>query len=166
VHALSRILISFSFAGLIFAASSLLFTAYAQGNPQDPLPDGPGKETVLQACTVCHDESRFAAKRLSPDGWNELMISMQANGLQISDDDYNTVLNYLSTYLTAPSPKINVNKANADDLKKALDLTDKEAAAIVKYRTDHGDFKDWHDVASVDGVDPKKIEAKRDSLTF
>lgn len=103
---------------------------------------------------------------MSAADWNQLIVSMQANGLEISDADFATVLNYFATNLNVLPAKINVNKAAADDLKAVLGLTELEASAIVKYRTDHGDFKDWRQVAAVDGVDAKKIEAKKGSLTF
>jgi competence protein ComEA len=144
--------------------SPLLFVARAQD--QDPFPDGPGKQLMLTKCSQCHDTDRIAAQRLTQDGWDSEMSKMIQNGLQLSDQEYGTILNYLATYLGPEGPKINVNKASADDLKTGLGLTDAEAAAIVKYRTDHGDFKDWQGVAGVDGVDPKKIEAKKDSLSF
>ena len=35
---------------------------------------------------------------------------------------------------------------------------------IVQYRERHGAFKDWREIANVDGVDPKKIEAKKDVI--
>jgi competence protein ComEA len=154
----------------IAAAAFITAPVQASAPPQtaadDSLPDAPGKQLVLETCTQCHEESRFAAKRMSAADWSQLIVSMQANGLQISDAEFATVLNYFATNLNLAPAKINVNKATADDLKAALALTDKEASAIVKYRTDHGDFKDWRQVAAVDGVDPKKIQAKKDSLTF
>jgi competence protein ComEA len=164
LHIPARIAIPLSAAA--FLVSPFILAARAQEASNDSLPDAPGKQTVLQTCTQCHDESRFASKRMSADDWNQLMISMQANGMQVSDADYSTVLDYFSANLNLAPAKINVNKATAEDLKAALSLTESEAAAIVKYRTDHGDFKTWQQVAAVDGVDAKKIEAKKDSLTF
>jgi len=41
-----------------------------------------------------------------------------------------------------------------------------EAAAIIQYRTDHGDFKTIDDLKKVPGLDFKKIEAKKDLLVF
>jgi competence ComEA-like helix-hairpin-helix protein len=158
-----RVLILCFVVGLMLAAVPFAFPARAQ---DDPLPNGPGKQLVLTKCTVCHDVYRFADMRQSADDWANTVNTMGQNGLQLSDDEYNTVMTYLSTYMGTTPPKINVNKASADDLQKGLALTADEAAAIVKYRTDHGNFTDWHGVAAVDGVDPKKIEAKKDDMTF
>jgi competence protein ComEA len=37
---------------------------------------------------------------------------------------------------------------------------------MIKYRTDHGDFKSIEDLGKVPGLDFKKIEAKKDLLVF
>ena len=52
------------------------------------------------------------------------------------------------------------------DLQTQLELTAKDADAIVKYRTDHGDFKDWDGLAKVPGIDTAKLTAKKDSIVF
>jgi competence protein ComEA len=153
-------------AVLALLAAPFFRTAQAQDANQDPLPDGPGKQLVETKCTQCHDEFRFATLRMSSDGWADVLNTMGQNGLQLSDDEYASVMKYLSTYLGTAPPPVNVNKATADALKTALGLSDAEAGAIVKFRTDHGDFKTWQEVAGVDGVDPKKIEAKKDSIVF
>ena len=63
-------------------------------------------------------------------------------------------------------PAVNVNKASAADLESGLALTAKEAAAIVKYRTDKGAFKAVDDLKKVPDLDFKKIEAQKDRLVF
>lgn len=130
------------------------------------LPDAPGKSIVVAKCTQCHGAEMFAFSHKTADDWDQTITKMTSNGLVITDQEYDVIMDYLTKNLGPLPPKINVNKASAADLQKGLDLTDAEAQAIVKYHTDHGDFKDWHDVAKVDGVDPKKIEAKKDSISF
>ena len=61
---------------------------------------------------------------------------------------------------------MNVNKASAADLESGLGLTGKEAAAIVKYRTDKGAFKAVEDLKKVPDLDFKKIEAQKERLVF
>ena len=132
------------------------------------LPDAAGKDTVVKKCTQCHDASQFAMQRKSGDDWSQVITQMNANGLTLTDEEEGIVLDYLTKNLGPNSPvaKVNVNKATSADLQKALGITPVEADAITKFRTDHGAFKDWHGVASVDGVDAKKIEAKKDSMVF
>ena len=59
-----------------------------------------------------------------------------------------------------------MNKATAKDIESGLELSAKEAEAIVHYREDKGSFKSVEEVEKVPGVDAKKIEAKKDRLAF
>ena len=43
---------------------------------QDPLPDGPGKEHVVNICSKCHEPQRVAALRLTREGWEEEIAKM------------------------------------------------------------------------------------------
>jgi competence ComEA-like helix-hairpin-helix protein len=133
---------------------------------QDQLPEAPNKSLVVAKCTQCHGADMFASHRQSESAWDETISQMVTKGLVLSDEDYDKVLKYLSTNLAPVPSTVNVNAASASELQKALDLTDKEADRIVSARAAHGNFKDWHEVAKVEGVDPKKIEAKKDLLSF
>jgi cytochrome c5 len=67
-----------------------LATAYG------PLPDGRGKDVVLNVCTMCHDLGRIRNGRRSPEAWEETLNSMLNEGAPLSDADFPVVLNYLS----------------------------------------------------------------------
>jgi competence protein ComEA len=49
---------------------------------------------------------------------------------------------------------------------RVLAITQKQADAIVAYRTKNGDFKDVDGIKKVDGVDAAAIDAKKDSIVF
>ena len=61
-----------------------------------PLPDGPGKELVLNICTQCHDLQRVRRERLTPEGWLEVLESMLNEGAPLSEKDLPEVLRYLA----------------------------------------------------------------------
>ncbi len=61
-----------------------------------PLPDGPGKELVLNICTQCHDLQRVRRTRLSPEGWVEVLEAMLNEGAPLSEKDFPDVLRYLA----------------------------------------------------------------------
>jgi hypothetical protein len=61
-----------------------------------PLPDGPGKELVLNICTQCHDLQRVRRTRLSPEGWLALLETMLNEGAPLSEKDLPDVLRYLA----------------------------------------------------------------------
>lgn len=72
-----------------------MLAAYLEDN-YGPLPDGPGKEIVLNKCTVCHDLKRVKQHYATPEDWVDTLNSMQNEGLMISDEDLLTVLKYLA----------------------------------------------------------------------
>ncbi len=154
-------------AGL--AAFAILGLAAAQDpDGADDLPEGPGKTLVMRLCVKCHGLNQFTAERHAKDQWDVLLDKMAEEGLEMSDQEYETVVGYLSKYLGKDSPpaKIHINKLTYVMLEDRIGLTEKEAEAVVKYRTEHGPFKTWQDVSKVPGVDAKKIEAVKDLLTF
>ena len=61
-----------------------------------PLPDGPGKQILLNTCTLCHDLSRVRAHTVSRDEWEETLSAMLNEGAMLSDQDFPVLLNYLS----------------------------------------------------------------------
>jgi competence protein ComEA len=155
-------------AGLALAAAISLS---AQDSPQPPapsgagLPDGPGKEATVQACGVCHETVRAASVRLTRDGWAEVIDGMIARGARVSDADYPVILDYLSTYFLGEAARpLNVNTAAQIDLEAVAGLLRSEAAAVIKYREEHGRFKTLDDLKNVPGLDFQKIESRRDFI--
>jgi hypothetical protein len=61
-----------------------------------PLPEGPGKEVVLNICTQCHDLERVRRERLSAEGWAEILQAMLNEGAPLTDKDFEAVLRYLA----------------------------------------------------------------------
>ena len=61
-----------------------------------PLPDGPGKEIILNTCTQCHDLFRIKANRRAPEEWEETLISMLNEGAMLNDEEFARVHQYLS----------------------------------------------------------------------
>ena len=68
-----------------------------------PMPEGPGKEVVLNICTQCHDLQRVRNERLSPEGWAEILQAMLNEGAPLTDKDFEAALRYLArTFKPAP----------------------------------------------------------------
>ena len=67
-----------------------------------PLPDGPGKEIVLDICTRCHDLQRIRRERLSAEGWLEVLDAMLNEGAPLSDKDLPVILRYLARNFGPP----------------------------------------------------------------
>jgi len=61
-----------------------------------PLPEGTGKEVVLEKCTMCHDLKRVRQHFASPEEWADTLGAMENEGLRISDEEFAIVLRYLA----------------------------------------------------------------------
>jgi competence ComEA-like helix-hairpin-helix protein len=131
------------------------------------IPAGPGKEATIKYCGDCHSIEQAVSLRQGPEEWKATIDKMAGMGAKIPDDSYSAVLGYLSKHFGADAPiPIRVNKASAVDLESLLLLKRSEAKAIIEYRAGHGNFKSIDDLRKVQGVDFKKIEAKKDLLVF
>jgi competence protein ComEA len=131
------------------------------------MPPGPGREETQRVCSGCHELERSISLRQDRDGWKATINKMVGLGAQGTEQEFSAALDYLSqNYPAEAIPRLNVNTARAIDFESRLTMKRSEAAAIVKYRAEHGYFKSIDDLKKVPGIDPAKIDAKRDVLMF
>ena len=131
------------------------------------LPPGPGHDELIKVCGNCHSAEQSVSLRQSRTGWEETVSKMVNMGAQGSDDEYEAILVYLTKNFGPEAPQpVNVNKATPVEIESTLALTRAESAAIVQYRTDKGAFKTLDDLKNVPGLDFRKIEAKKNRITF
>lgn len=131
------------------------------------LPDGPGKTEMERMCKGCHEMARSISKRQDRDGWLQTMNKMAAFGMKSNDQDFGRVLEYLTkNYPADEVPPINVNKASAIELEAGLSLRRSQAAAVLKYRAENGNFKTLDDLKKVPLIDAAKVDAKKDRIVF
>jgi competence protein ComEA len=148
--------------GLIFAiAGAAIATSFAQ----DPLPDAPGKEQVVNVCSKCHEPQRVAALRLTREGWEDVIAKMVSLGVKASDAELKQITDYLAEQFKGEAAKpINLNSATSVELESVAALLRKEAAAWIEYRTKNGPCQTLDDLKKVPGVPFKKIDERRDRL--
>jgi competence protein ComEA len=142
-----------------------LFLAFAADDSAKLLPDGPGKEAVAKVCTACHNTDSIRKQRLPREEWSDKMDDMVERGAKGTDAEMMAVLDYLTENFGKGS-KMYVNTAPFGELKSVLGLTNDETNAVLEYRKQNGNFQQWKDLLKVAGLDPKKIEAKKDLLAF
>ena len=132
------------------------------------LPEGAGKDILLRACTGCHKAEEFLSYRHTKEDYQAIVQRMGQRGARASSEELDIIADYLAkNFLKVEDPnKINVNKATAKEIETRLNLTAKEAEAIVGYRERHGDFHAWGDLLVIYGVDGKKIEAAKEKMSF
>jgi competence protein ComEA len=138
------------------------FLGVASLSAQD-LPDGVGKEALQRTCTTCHDLGAVTSMAGTADIWQSVIDDMKSRGADATDNDFRGIVAYLTKFY---GPPVHINTDAAKDIATNLGLTDAEAAAIVKYRTDKGNFKEWADVAKVPGLDTAKLKGMQQRIKY
>ena len=77
-------------------ATILMPFLFAPAVPAQDLPAGPGKELLMNVCTQCHTLNRIIEKKESKDEWNDIVDKMAAKGARASDEEFDTIVNYLA----------------------------------------------------------------------
>jgi hypothetical protein len=100
---------------VLFVAVFLLYTAFgrAQG-----FPDGPGKDIVQAACSVCHETELITNARRSKAEWTETVQDMVSRGAPLVEGEREIVIEYLSANFgpekarlrRTPEPQPNPNR--------------------------------------------------------
>lgn len=148
----------------LFASLNWLPTSASQTRP---LPDGPGKAETQKLCSTCHELDKSVSLKQDRAGWQRTVEKMLASGMKASDAEVATVLDYLTrNYPADDVPRLKVNSADAIEFESILSLKRSQANALIKYREQHGKFKSIEDLKKVPGLDPAKLEAKKDRLIF
>lgn len=127
------------------------------------MPDGAGKEPLERVCTACHDLSPVTSMNGGADIWQSVVDDMKSRGADGTDADFKAIVTYLGKYY---GPQVKINTDPAKSIQDNLGLTDAEAAAIVKYRTDKGNFKEWADIMKVPGLDTKKLDGLQKRIKY
>ncbi len=169
--------------GAFLAVSLSAFSAQEQAEDKGKsLPEGKGKDYVSTICQQCHGLEAITGSPRSLEDWRNVVNDMVSNGAALQDDEMEIVSQYLAKNFgpsaapdktekkeekeSSSQPKVNVNKSSAKDLETELQLSEKDAKAIVEYREKHGNFSKVDDLKKVAGLDTKKIEAAKERLEF
>jgi competence protein ComEA len=124
------------------------------------LPDGDGRDLVLELCGGCHDVPTAVNKRRARADWDKVIEDMQARNAPGSDEEMRTIARYLTRHFGV----VNVNEADAQEIQAVLGVDVRTADAIVSYRRDHGEFKTLDELKQVEGVDAQVIDREKDSI--
>ena len=153
------------------AVAVILLFGGALGSPgamraaQTVLPDAPGRDVTVKLCASCHAAETVASVRHTPEGWRDVIAKMVAAGAEGTEQELETVHQYLSTQFPVEVQKaLDLNTATAIDLESVAGLLRKEAAAVIAYREKNGPCKKLEDLKKIAGLDYKKIEARKERL--
>ena len=155
------------FHSALLSPAGLLFTLTTAVATAQQMPDGPDKNLFVKTCSQCHEIDRVMSQRQDRPGWEATINKMKNYGMQTDDADLKRIIDYLSVNLPAETVnKLNINTATRIDFESALSLKRSVAAAIIEYREKSGPFKSVDDLKKIPGVDPAKIDEKKNSLSL
>lgn len=141
--------------------------ALSSGAAMAALPDGPGKDVTARVCGKCHSPEKATSLHQSQDAWEGTVFKMVNMGAQGTDQEFNTIVTYLAkNFGPEAPPPVNVNTARAVDFESSLGLLRSQAKAIIRYRSEHGNFKSMDDFRKVPGLDFAKLEEEKSRITF
>lgn len=156
---------------LFIATVVIVLLGAASGSPgrmlaaQNVLPDAPGRDVTVKVCASCHAAETVASVRHTPEGWRDVIAKMVAAGAEGTEQELESVFQYLSTQFPVEEQKaLNLNTATAIELESVAGLLRKEAAALIAHREKSGPCKKLEDLKKIAGLDYKKIEARKERL--
>ena len=155
-------LIVIPIAAAVLASVSSAQSPAARPASPSPFPAGPGRDALFKVCSDCHGPESVLGHLETHDEWSKTLDDMANNGAQGSDEEWNQILAYLDKNYSL----IFINKATAKDLESTLDVAPAVADAIVRRRTERGNYTSIGDLTQVPGVAAGAIEARKDRFVF
>jgi competence protein ComEA len=137
-------------------AALLAIAGVSASQVQDP------PAAFARVCSKCHDGTRIVEGRRLRSQWEETLEKMIALGATGTDEDFEAILDYL----VRVHGRVNVNTAAADEIALVLHIEKAPAAAIVKFREEHGKFADFDALTKVPGVPVEALRKVRDAILF
>jgi len=121
----------------------------------------PDEMTFRALCGSCHSTSLVEGLRTEGE-WREEIDQMIKIGARGTAAQFQSVMRFLAGTLT----KVNVNAAAAAQIAPVLDISAATAEELVRRRGAAGKFKTLEELKAIPGVDPEKLEARKDRILF
>ena len=69
----------------------------SQAAPAPGLPEGPGRDVLLAACTTCHELKEVTKFRgfYTKDEWRDIVVTMVKYGAVVKDEEVTVLVDYL-----------------------------------------------------------------------
>lgn len=126
--------------------------APAQGRKPDEgwsdlLPQGDGREMVLNSCVSCHNVRVVVHARKNRADWTKCINDMIQRGAPLFPDEIEPITAYLAKAFDTTTPKlVNVNTASREELEKLPNMKPEIATRILAAREKAGAFKNGEEL--------------------
>lgn len=118
-------------------------------------------QSLKVVCGKCHNLQIVMDTPMSYDAWHDTVQTMMDRGASGTDRQFEEIMDYLHRTMTT----INVNTADADELKIVLHVPETAAQEIVARRGKQK-LSGLADLKSVPGVDASIIDSKARLIFF
>lgn len=145
---------------LLAAVGLCAVTAAAQ---DANFPEAPGREVFQAVCSACHLPSKVLDKQWTRAEWKDKVLEMLQEEPDVSEMERGQIVEYLARNF---AKRVNVNKATVGEIEVGLEISSKDAAAIVSYRESSGGFKSLDDLKKVPGLDARLVESNKRRVEF
>ena len=146
---------------IVFVAAGLL--AAPTGAQEESFPEAPGREVFLAVCSACHMPTKVLDKQWTRADWKDKVLEMLQEEPDVNEMERDQIVDYLTRNF---AKRVNVNKAGAKEIEFGLEISAKDAAAIVAYRESSGGFKSLDDLKKVPGLDGRIVESNKRRVEF
>ena len=136
---------------LVYPASA----AFAQ-----TLPDGPGKQTFEDTCSLCHSPTTVIGMHKTKAEWKSKVTEMLQEQ-DVSDSDRTAIIDYLFPQFPRDSQR---KQSAAKDLETILAQKTPPPSCNIANRK--APSRRLEDLKKVPGIDPAKLEAVKSKLEF
>jgi competence protein ComEA len=146
---------------ILLAAAGLC--AVAIRAQEESFPEAVGRDVFLAVCSTCHMPSKVLDKQWTRAEWKDKILEMLQEEPDVSEMERDQIVDYLARNF---AKRINVNEARAAEIAAGLEISGKDAAAIVAYRESRGRFESLDDLKKVPGLDPRVVESNKRRVAF
>jgi competence ComEA-like helix-hairpin-helix protein len=153
------------FRPIFFVILFAVPVVFAWAATEPALPDGPGKETFVSVCSLCHMPTAPMGKQWTRQQWESKVTEMLQEEPDVTREERAAIVEYLTANFK-PGGKIYINMAKAADLETALDISEKDAATLFRYRAENGEFKTLEDLKKFSFLNAARMESLKDRIVF
>lgn len=90
---------------ILLAAASAFASSEGQArSPQQSATQEKARSLFLDACTACHTLERVRVQRLGREEWRHVIAGMLSEGVPLTDDETNLLVDYLAENFGPENP--------------------------------------------------------------
>ena len=144
-----------------WSVGAALAFAFIPAFGQSSTSEAVDKATFRAICGTCHSTALVEGLRTEEE-WREEIDQMIKVGARGTTEQFERIMRHLARTQTI----VNVNTADARQIALVFEVSESVAESVVKRRNSSGKFKNLEELKQVPGLDPAKLDARKDRIEF